>query len=70
MQVLPSFRGPHRGAGLRVSGERELIYIAYLDEFGHVGPYVARSDLRHNDSPVFGFAGFIMPASEVRDFGT
>ena len=47
-----------------------MIYIAYLDEFGHVGPYVARSDPRHNDSPVFGFAGFIMPASEVRGFGT
>ena len=27
-----------------------MIYIAYLDEFGHVGPYVARSDPRHNDS--------------------
>ncbi len=52
----------HLGAG--------LIYIAYLDEFGHVGPYVARSDPRHNDSPVFGFAGFLMPAEEVRAFGT
>lgn len=47
-----------------------LIHIAYLDEFGHVGPYVARSDPRHNASPVFGFAGFVMPADEVRDFGT
>ena len=33
-----------------------MIYIAYLDEFGHVGPYISRSDPRHNDSPVFGFA--------------
>ncbi len=24
----------------------------------------------HNDSPVFGFAGFLMPAEEVRAFGT
>ncbi len=47
-----------------------LIYIAYLDEFGHVGPYVSRSDPRHNDSPVFGFAGFLMPVDEVRAFGT
>ena len=47
-----------------------LIHIAYLDEFGHVGPYVARSDPRHNTSPVFGFAGFAMPADEVRGFGT
>ncbi len=47
-----------------------LIYIAYLDEFGHVGPHVSRSDPRHNDSPVFGFAGFLMPVEEVRAFGT
>ena len=47
-----------------------LTYIAYLDEFGHVGPYVSRGDRRHNDSPVFGFAGFLMPAAEVRTFGT
>ena len=47
-----------------------LIYLAYLDEFGHVGPYVSRSHPRHNDSPVFGFAGFVMPAEEVRGFGT
>ena len=47
-----------------------MTYIAYLDEFGHVGPYVARNDPRHNDSPVFGLAGFVMPADRVRGFGT
>ena len=47
-----------------------MIYIAYLDEFGHVGPYMSRSHPRHNDSPVFGFAGFVMPAEEVRGFDT
>ena len=47
-----------------------MIYIAYLDEFGHVGRYVSRTHPRHNDSPVFGFAGFVMPAEEVRGFGT
>ena len=47
-----------------------LIYIAYLDEFGHVGPYGSRTHPRHNDSPVFGFAGFVMPEEEVRGFGT
>ena len=47
-----------------------VIYVAYLDEFGHVGPYVARSDSRYNTSPVFGFAGYIMPAEAVRGFGT
>ena len=47
-----------------------MTQIAYLDEFGHVGPYVFRSDPKHNDSPVFGLAGFVMPADEVRGFGT
>ena len=47
-----------------------LTFIAYPDDFGHVGPYVSRSDPRHNDSPVFGFAGFLMPVEEVRAFGT
>lgn len=47
-----------------------MTYIAYLDEFGHVGPYLSRNDTRHNDSPVFGLAGFIMPIEQVRGFGT
>ncbi len=46
------------------------MYIAYLDEFGHVGSYISRDDPKHNDSPVFGLAGFVLPANEVRDFGT
>ena len=54
-------------AGFRVSrGHDFVIYVAYLDEFGHVGPYIGRSDPRHNTSPVFGFAGFILPAEAVR----
>lgn len=47
-----------------------MTYFAYLDEFGHVGPYVSRTDPRHNDSPVFGLAGLVLPAEEVRGFGT
>lgn len=47
-----------------------MTYFAYLDEFGHVGPYVSRADPKHNDSPVFGLAGFVLPATEVRGFGT
>ncbi len=45
-------------------------YIAYLDEFGHIGPYVSRNDPKHNDSPVFGLAGFTLPVTEARHFGT
>nr|WP_221235715.1 DUF3800 domain-containing protein [Sagittula marina] len=47
-----------------------VTYIAYLDEFGHIGPYISRDDPRHNDSPVFGLAGLVLPIEEVRSFGT
>ena len=45
-------------------------YIAYLDEFGHIGPYVSRDDPRHRTSPVFGLAGYVLPADRVRWFAT
>lgn len=45
-------------------------YIVYLDEFGHIGPYIARSDPKYNCSPVFGLGGIIMPADQVRIFST
>ena len=47
-----------------------MTYFAYLDEFGHIGPYVSREDPKHNDSPVFGLAGFVLPSERVRGFGT
>ena len=47
-----------------------MAYIAYLDEFGHIGPYIGRDHHSHNDSPVFGLAGFILPLDEVRGFAT
>ena len=56
--------------GFRVSGGRAVTYLAYLDEFGHIGPYVSKDDPKHRTSPVFGFAGFVLPAEEVRGFGT
>lgn len=46
------------------------MHFAYLDEFGHIGPYISRNDPRHKTSPVFGLAGLILPATEVRDFST
>lgn len=45
-------------------------YLVYLDELGHVGPYINRRHPQHNDSPVFGFAGLVLPVDEVRGFGT
>lgn len=44
------------------------LLIAYLDEFGHIGPYISRDHPQHKTSPVFGFAGYIIPAERVRDF--
>jgi hypothetical protein len=43
-------------------------YVAYLDEFGHVGQYVSRDHPRYKTSPVFGLGGLILPADQVREF--
>lgn len=43
-------------------------YVLYLDEFGHIGPYVSREHVKYNDSPVFGLAGLMLPVEKVRDF--
>lgn len=50
--------------------ETSVTYVVYLDEFGHIGPYISRTHTRHNDSPVFGLAGFALPVDQVRGFGT
>ena len=58
-------------AGFRVSGIGKSLgmhYVAYLDEFGHVGQYVSRVHPRYKTSPVFGLGGMILPAHEVREF--
>ena len=47
-----------------------VTYFAYLDEFGHIGPYVTRRDRRYKDSPVFGLACFVLASEVVRGFGT
>jgi Protein of unknown function (DUF3800) len=44
--------------------------IAFFDEFGHCGPVISRTDARHKTSPVFGLAGIVLPAIEVRAFVT
>lgn len=44
--------------------------VAYLDEFGHIGPFISRNDPKHNDSPVFGFAGIVLPSEQIRSFAT
>ena len=46
------------------------VYIVYLDEFGHVGPYISPDDPKYNTHPVFGLGGFVLPASKVRSFSS
>lgn len=47
-----------------------MLYIAYLDEFGHIGPFINRNHAKHNDSPIFGLAGVVLPYNQVRPFAT
>lgn len=43
--------------------------VAYLDEFGHVGPFIEDGHPKFGQHPVFGYAGFILPASDARAIG-
>jgi hypothetical protein len=46
------------------------MFLVYLDEFGHIGPYVGRTCPKFAESPVFGLAGLILPVDHVRSFAT
>ena len=46
------------------------IHFVYLDEFGHIGPFMSRHGIRYNESPVFGLAGIILPEAAVRPLAT
>ena len=46
------------------------IRFVYLDEFGHIGPFVSRTSPKYNESPVFGLAGIILPDDAIRPFAT
>lgn len=46
------------------------MHLVYLDEFGHIGPFVSRAHSTYRESPVFGLAGYILPADQARDFST
>ena len=56
--------------GFRVFERIVVHYFVYLDEFGHIGPFISRQDARHNTSPVFGLAGIVLPVDEIRNFST
>ncbi|MGJ4843915.1 DUF3800 domain-containing protein [Leifsonia sp. Le1] len=38
-----------------------------MDEFGHIGPYVSRTDAHFKTHPVFGLAGVIIPLEKARE---
>ena len=56
-------------AGFHAFGAKNL-YLVFLDEFGHIGPFKSRNDPRYNQSPVFGLAGYIIPHRNARSFAT
>lgn len=43
--------------------------LAYIDEIGETGAFVARDHPRFSTSPAFGYAGVILPAEKARQFG-
>lgn len=43
--------------------------LAYIDEIGEPGAYVSKDHKRFNTSPVFGYAGFVLPERSARRFG-
>lgn len=48
----------------------KIMYFVYLDEFGHIGPFVSRTDKKYKESPVFGVAGVILQDTAIRKFAT
>ncbi len=46
------------------------IYIVYLDEFGHVGPYISVNHKSYKTHPAFGLGGFVLPIEKARAFSS
>lgn len=46
------------------------VYIVYLDEFGHVGPYISVDHPEHKTHPAFGLGGFVLPVEQARSFSS
>ena len=44
--------------------------IAYLDEFGHQGPFISHEHKKFKTHPCFGYAGYILPADNIRKLGS
>ncbi|WP_431246176.1 DUF3800 domain-containing protein [Leifsonia xyli] len=46
------------------------VLLSYIDEIGEPGAFISREHQRYNTSPAFGYAGFVIPESEARHFGS
>lgn len=46
---------------LRCGGTIGRMLLAYIDEIGETGAFVARDHPKFKTSPAFGYAGFIIP---------
>lgn len=44
--------------------------LAYLDEVGEPGAFISKSHHQYNTSPGFGYAGFLIPDENAREFGS
>lgn len=44
------------------------MWIIFLDEFGHEGPFLGRAHAKFNHSPLFGFGGIAFQSKEVVHF--
>lgn len=44
--------------------------LAYIDEIGEPGAFIARDHPKYNTSPGFGYAGFVIPEEHAREFGS
>lgn len=45
------------------------VLVAYIDEIGEPGAFVSKEHKRFKTSPAFGYAGFVIDESRIRDFG-
>lgn len=46
-----------------------MALLAYIDEIGQPGAYMGLEHPRFNESPAFGYAGFVIPFERAREFG-
>lgn len=46
-----------------------MALLAYIDEIGQPGAFMSLDHPRYNESPAFGYAGFVIPLERAREFG-